>query len=278
MRLIKSLITLLLGLGIVGSVHAATSLPVRGGLAVIDLGTAEHAPKVTIGNNQVLVTRANENSVWEAWLGIGLTQKVSRGKVYFKVNGEQQSIDIEDFDYPEQHLTVKKNQVWPSEEELERIRKESAQMNRVYNSFSDIEIPKEGMIWPIRGPQSSAFGLQRFFNGQKRAPHSGIDIAAPTDTPIQAPAAGKVVLTGHFFFNGKSVFIDHGQGLISMLCHMNDIDVQEGDLVQAGDLIGKVGATGRATGPHLHWTVSLNNGRIEPRLLLAADQPQQPDK
>lgn len=273
----KRLLALCLGMSIAGTLQAATSLPVRGGLAVIDLGTGEHAPEVTIGNNQVLVIRANEESSWEAWLGIGLTQKVSRGKVYFKVNGEQQSIDIEDFTYPEQHLTVKKNQVWPNEDELKRIREESAKMNRVYNSFSALEIPKEGMIWPIRGPQSSAFGLRRFFNGQERAAHSGIDIAAPTGTPIQAPAAGEVVLTGDFFFNGKSVFIDHGQGLISMLCHMSEIDAKEGDKVKAGDIIGKVGATGRATGPHLHWTISLNNGRIEPRLLLAADQPQQPD-
>ena len=99
----------------------------------------------------------------------------------------------------------------------------------------------------------------------------------PTGTPVIAPAAGKVVLTGDFFFNGNSVFIDHGQGLITMMCHLHSIGVTEGTEVQAGDQIGTIGATGRATGPHLHWTVSLNNARIDPRLLLADDQPQSPE-
>src|SRR5690606_10972710 len=126
---------------------------------------------------------------------------------------------------------------------------------------------------PLHGRESSAFGLRRFFNNEERNPHSGQDIAAPTGTPSVAPAPSTVVLTGEFFFNGNSVFIDHGQGLIRMLCHLHSIDVKEGSELQAGDVIGTVGATGRATGPHLHWTVSLNNARIDPRLLLATDQP-----
>ena len=158
----------------------------------------------------------------------------------------------------------------------------SDEMNKVYKShtaLSDLQNHSfEGMIWPLRGPQSSAFGLRRFFNDQERNPHSGVDIAAPTGTPITAPATGKVVLTGDFYFNGKSVFIDHGQGLISMLCHMSEISVSEGDIIQAGDQIGLVGATGRVTGPHLHWTVSLNNARVKPNLLLKSTEPQQPDK
>lgn len=273
----KRLLAFLIGLSASSVLLAATSMPVKGGLAVIDLGKSATAPQVTFGNNKVLVTRANQDSAWEAWLGISLTQELSNGQITFQVNDEPRNLAVQDFAYPEQRLTVKKNQVWPNEDELKRIRQESAQMRKVYNSFSDLPTP-QGMIWPIRGPQSSAFGLRRFFNGEERAAHSGIDIAAPTGTPIQAPAAGKVVLTGDFFFNGKSVFIDHGQGLISMLCHMHDIDAKVGDEVKAGDIIGKVGATGRATGPHLHWTISLNNSRIEPRLLLAADQPQHPDK
>lgn len=273
----KQAFALLLGISASLSVLAATSSPVRGGLAVIDLGHADTAPVVTLNENRILVTRKSGEHPWEAWLGISLTQTLKDGQLFFKVNNEQQSITVEEFAYPEQRLTVKKNQVWPSEQELERIRSESKSMTDVYKSFSIHPVPPS-MIWPVRGPQSSAFGLRRFFNDQERAPHSGIDIAAPKGTPVQAPAAGKVVLTGNFFFNGKAVFIDHGQGLISMLCHLNDIDVTEGDLLEQGDLIGKVGATGRATGPHLHWTISLNNARIEPRLLLAEDQPLQPNE
>ena len=122
---------------------------------------------------------------------------------------------------------------------------------------------------PAQGPTSSPFGLKRFFNEQARRPHSGLDIAAPRGANIIAPADGEIILTGNFFFNGNSIFIDHGQGLITMYCHMDKLDSQQGDVVKAGDIIGKVGSTGRATGPHLHWTVSLNNNRVEPLLFLA---------
>ncbi|MCD8531281.1 MAG: M23 family metallopeptidase [Saccharospirillaceae bacterium] len=141
-------------------------------------------------------------------------------------------------------------------------------MAAVYTHYSPAR-PWQPMAWPVYGEMSSAFGLKRFFNGEQRNPHSGLDIAAATGTPILAPADGKVVLTGDFFFNGNSVFIDHGQGLISMFCHMSVIEVEAGEEIIAGERLGQVGATGRATGPHLHWTVSLNNARINPLLLLS---------
>src|SRR5690606_36383252 len=110
---------------------------------------------------------------------------------------------------------------------------------------------------PVDGRLTSPFGLRRFFNGKERNPHSGLDFAVPTGTPAKAPAAGRVVLVGDYFFNGKTVFLDHGQGFISMFCHLSAIDVKPGDDVPRGAVVGKVGSTGRATGPHLHWNVSL---------------------
>lgn len=249
--------------------------PVPGGIAVIPLVKSDTAPKVSFNKEKVLVTRNNVQEPWQAWVGIPLKQAV--GEANIKVNGKNKSITIKPFDYPEQRLTVKNKHVNPSDEQLKRIRTEFQLMNTVYKSHTPAN-NFTGMVWPIHGPQSSAFGLRRFFNDQERNPHSGIDIAAPVGAQIVAPAAGKVVLTGHFYFNGKSVFIDHGQGLISMLCHMSQIDVKEGDQVNANDPIGLVGATGRVTGPHLHWTVSLNNARVEPRLLLADKQSQQPNQ
>lgn len=263
---------------------SAHSLPtdsrVPGGIAVIDLGISSDAPTVIFNKESVLVTRSNKQAPWQAWVGIPLKQPL--GAAQIEVNGKPKAFTVNRFDYPEQRLTVKNKHVNPNTEQMERISREFKQMNKVYQSHTPLaELAHSkftGMIWPLHGPQSSAFGLRRFFNDQERNPHSGIDIAAPTGTEIVAPAAGKVVLAGHFYFNGKSVFIDHGQGLISMLCHMSDISVSEGDTVNANDLIGLVGATGRVTGPHLHWTVSLNDARIEPRLLLAPKQPQQPNK
>lgn len=261
---------------------SAYSLPtdsrVPGGIAVIELGKSTSAPKVTFNKENVLVTRKSEQEPWQAWVGIPLKQPL--GTAHIEINGQPQSFTVTSFDYPEQRLTVKNKHVNPNTEQMERISSEFKLMNKVYKSHtaqSELKSSEfEGMIWPLHGPQSSAFGLRRFFNDQERNPHSGIDIAAPTGTQITAPAAGKVVLTGDFYFNGKSVFIDHGQGLISMLCHMSEIDVNEGDMVNANDPIGLVGATGRVTGPHLHWTVSLNNARIEPKLLLAPTQAKEP--
>jgi murein DD-endopeptidase MepM/ murein hydrolase activator NlpD len=110
--------------------------------------------------------------------------------------------------------------------------------------------------------------LRRFFNGEPRNPHAGVDIAIAEGTPAWAPADGTVVQTGDYFFNGRTVMIDHGNGVISMLCHLSRIEVKAGDRVRQGQTIGRVGKTGRATGPHLHWTVSINNARVDPLLLL----------
>jgi murein DD-endopeptidase MepM/ murein hydrolase activator NlpD len=156
---------------------------------------------------------------------------------------------------------------------MERITRESEQIKQALRHWS----PEENVVIefhkPVTGPTSSPFGLRRFFNEQARKPHSGLDIAAPEGTPIQSPAPGTVLDTGDFFFNGNTVLLDHGQGLVTMYCHMSKIDVAPGQTVNTGDKLGEIGMTGRVTGPHLHWGVSLNDARIDPLLFLPEAVP-----
>jgi murein DD-endopeptidase MepM/ murein hydrolase activator NlpD len=121
---------------------------------------------------------------------------------------------------------------------------------------------------PLDGPRSGSFGLRRVFNGQARNPHSGMDIAAPVGTPIACPAPGRVIDTGDYFFNGRTVWIDHGAGWLSMMCHLSRIDVKVGQFLPTGAKLAEVGATGRVTGPHLHWSVALNRVLVDPALFL----------
>jgi murein DD-endopeptidase MepM/ murein hydrolase activator NlpD len=135
-------------------------------------------------------------------------------------------------------------------------------------SFSPAVPGQLQMQVPVPGRRSSSFGLRRVFNGQARNPHSGMDIAAATGTPVRAPLAGRVVDVGDYFFNGGTVWLDHGAGLLSMYCHLSAMDVQAGDQLRAGDAFCKVGATGRVTGPHLHWSVMLNRAMVDPALFI----------
>lgn len=241
---------------------------VPGGLAVISLAKHPTKPlKVTFNNKPVWQIHHNH----QQWAVIGIPLNQKPGKLTYFVNNEPHTITIKDKAYREQHLTVKKKHANPPARDMKRIREESRLSQQAFNLFTDINQGKgyHQFITPAQGPISSPFGLKRFFNEQARRPHSGLDIAAPRGSNIVAPFAGKIVLTGNFFFNGNSIFIDHGQGLVTMYCHMDKLESQQGQWVEAGEVIGKVGATGRVTGPHLHWTVSLNNTRVDPLLFIA---------
>ncbi|WP_122377215.1 peptidoglycan DD-metalloendopeptidase family protein [Pseudomonas caricapapayae] len=273
LRLIAPLFALLLCL----PAHAdsfitrALDKPVPGGVAVIDLGTGAQAPTATYQGKPVLVVK-EQGTRWLAIVGIPLT--VKPGTQQITSGGRALNFTVGSKKYPEQHITLKnKRQVNPTPEDNKRIEGELAEQLRAYRSFSPGTPSNLILDKPVNGPLSSKFGVRRFFNGEERNPHSGLDFAVPAGTPIKSPAAGKVILTGNYFFNGNTVFVDHGQGFISMFCHMSKIDVKVGDLVPRGGVVGKVGATGRATGPHMHWNVSLNDARVDPAIFIGAFQP-----
>ena len=252
------------------------NFPVPGGVAVLRLGAAAQEPEARYLNKRVMVL-PQAGGTWLAIVGIPLSVKpgtehltVGSGsaarRVAFQVGAKT---------YTAQHITLKnKRQVNPDPADLRRIERELAEQTEAYRAFRAGVVPSNVVLdAPVQGRLSSPFGLRRFFNGEERNPHSGLDFAVPTGTPIRAPAAGRVVLVGDYFFNGKTVFVDHGQGFISMFCHMSAIDVAVGDEVARGGVVGKVGATGRATGPHLHWNVSLNDARVDPAIFIGAFKP-----
>lgn len=260
---------LLLGalLVLAGSVQGA----VPGGIAIIELPSDAH--DASYEGHQVLVV---EREVPVAVVGISLDAKP--GQHHLDVNAtsgaEQISFAVTAKRYPVQRITLANDKmVNPDPDDLERIERETALMLEQYDLFSAPPSSPFPLSLPAHGAVSSNFGLRRILNGQPRSPHAGLDIAAKRGDPVTAPAAGIVVLTGEFYFNGNTVFVDHGGGLISMMCHLSEIDVHSGENVARGQLLGKVGATGRATGPHLHWSVSLNGQRIDPRMMLTLFAP-----
>ncbi|MBD8705828.1 peptidoglycan DD-metalloendopeptidase family protein [Pseudomonas sp. CFBP 13711] len=246
--------------------------PVPGGVAVVDLGPAAQAPKATWQGKPVLVVK-DQDARWLAIVGIplsvkpGTAQQVSSG-------GRNLPFVVGNKKYPEQRITLKnQRQVNPNPDDLKRIEQELEVQVRAYRTFSPVTPSNLLLDKPVDGPLSSKFGVRRFFNGEERNPHAGLDFAVPAGTPIKSPAAGKVILIGNYFFNGNTVFVDHGQGFISMFCHMSKIDVKVGDAVPRGGVVGRVGSTGRATGPHMHWNVSLNDARVDPAIFINAFQP-----
>jgi murein DD-endopeptidase MepM/ murein hydrolase activator NlpD len=159
--------------------------------------------------------------------------------------------------------------VEPDPEDLKRIESERDRSDAALSRFTvDGTAAGFELTAPVKGARSDSYGSRRFFNGKPRNAHSGMDIAAAKGTPIHAPAAGEVVEVGSFFFNGNTVFIDHGHGLVTMYCHLDKTHVKPGDRLERGQTLGTVGATGRVTGPHLHWGVALNRAMVDPSLFL----------
>lgn len=274
MRLVSLIFSLLISFN-----ASAFELPkesrVPGGIAIIPLTglTTDSAPSAWYRGNRVMVissqnTEHAQQSAWLAVIGIPLSAKPSAEQL-MKANGQRFPFRIKDKAYKEQRLTVtNKRHVNPNTQDLARYKREKAEMVAAFKSWTAPDIESLSFTLPATGRFSSPFGLKRFFNDQPRNPHSGLDIAGGQGGAINAPSAGKVVAVGEYFFNGNTVIVDHGYGLTTMYCHMSKIDVKIGDQLNTGDYIGAIGKTGRVTGPHLHWSVSLNNTRVDPLLFV----------
>jgi hypothetical protein len=260
--------------------------PVPGGVAIVPIGprgvagagagagTADGAaarPSARVGGQPVLV-RA-QGAEWVAVVGIGLATDPAQAQAVtvLQPDGREQRVPftLKPKRYAEQRLKVAPKHVDLAPADLARAQRERVHLGQVLGRFDATrEPPTLRLQPPVDGPRSSSFGLRRVFNGQPRNPHSGMDLAVGTGTPVRCAAAGQVADTGDYFFSGQCVIVDHGQGLLTLYCHLSAIDCTPGQAVEAGALLGKVGATGRVTGPHLHFSVHLNAQSVDPALFL----------
>ncbi len=244
---------------------------VPGGLAIIPLASLPNTgkPQAWVGDQPVLVTA--DQGLWYAVIGLALD--TPPGSHELRVSTDNATLvdhfTVNSKDYPEQRIQLKdKGKVDLSPKNLARFERELSVITGYKQYWRAAPENDLDFIVPAEGELSSRFGLRRYFNDQPRAPHAGLDLAIARGTPVKASAPGTVLAADDYFFNGKTVFIDHGNGLITMYCHLDKFKVKAGQTVSKGELIGLSGQTGRATGPHLHWSVILNGAMVDPELFI----------
>jgi murein DD-endopeptidase MepM/ murein hydrolase activator NlpD len=264
---------LLLAFPALAAPDASTAPP--GGIARLRLGTAEAPPAAYLDGQRLMVRR--EGGEWIAIAGVPLSAKAgAKLKVEVDFGGgrrEVRRVAVVDKKYATQHLSVPPDQAELPPEQVARYQREREHLVKVLSTFTEPVPEGLDMLQPVDGRRSGSFGLRRIINGMPRSPHGGMDIAAPAGTPIAAPRAGRVIDAGDYLFLGNTVVLDHGAGLLTLYAHLSAIDVAPGDAVAAGATIGKVGNTGRATGPHLHFSVYLNSVSVDPAIFLADKAP-----
>ncbi len=276
----KSYVTILLIYLLIFSTVQAditpNSLEVPGGVVIIPLSPV-NTPMPTAYFNQQKVLITQDQQHWLAIVGIPLS--IQPGEHFINIEDKHQksniSFNVLEKQYPDQYITIKKKRMVSgfTDQDLAKINADKVHMIQAKKTWSE-NLLSTDFISPVDGRLSSLFGLKRYFNNIPKKPHNGLDIAAPTGTPVIAPATGIVINTGNYYFNGNTVFLDHGQGLLSAYLHLDEIKVTAGQTVNQGQLLGTVGETGRVTGPHLHWIVYLNNTEVDPALFITQDIPR----
>jgi murein DD-endopeptidase MepM/ murein hydrolase activator NlpD len=253
---------------------AANGLPresrVPGGVALVAVG-AVGEPKPVVTRDGANVWTVQRGASWVAVVGLPLSTEPGEHAVNVSHNGKAEAVPftVKPKRYPVQHVTLKDNaMIEPPPEVMARIERESAHLKTVRSQWRETSTTNAMFTLPAQGRLSGRFGGSRVFNGKPRAPHAGLDVAVMTGTPVLAPGDGVVLGTGDYYFCGKTMFIDHGNGLLSLFCHLSEHTAKVGDSVKKGEAVARSGATGRASGPHLHWSVYLNGVSVEPELFV----------
>ena len=250
------------------TLFAIENNPYIGGVTVVELGKFSIKPKVYFKAKRVKVIK-EDNKNYKAVIGISLKEKTGKKHIVAVGGGVKKHFYFHVLPkaYKKEFIKLKTNKrVNLSKPDLSRHYKEKAKSKALLKSFNTSLVNDLNFTVPLKGRLSSPFGKKRYFNNVPKAPHSGMDIAAAKGTPIKAAQSGIVSIREEFFFTGNNIYLDHGEGVITLYAHMDAFNVELGDYVQKGDIIGFVGATGRVTGPHLHFGVSLNGNSVNPKL------------
>jgi murein DD-endopeptidase MepM/ murein hydrolase activator NlpD len=241
--------------------------PYPGGVIVKEIEIDEDF-SAYLDDKRVAVVKDGKKSYVVAGIGLDETRKFVNLTIKTKSHEYPYLIKILPKSYKKEYITLKSNKrVDLSKEDLDRHYKEKSEVKKILSSYSK-DFYGFDFIKPLSGRISGEYGKRRYFNKKPRKPHSGIDIAAKRGSGIKAANSGVVKLTKELFFNGKTILIDHGFGVVSMYCHLSKFRVKKGDFVKKGQIIGEVGSSGRATGPHLHFGISLNEVFVNPKLFI----------
>jgi murein DD-endopeptidase MepM/ murein hydrolase activator NlpD len=237
-------------------------------------GIVRQAEVLFLGKTHVM-GKGQDPEVWLAFLGLDLGIKTGSTTIEISLlfnNGHHENIRreilVQDREFPTKKLWVKQEYVTPPQEVLDRIQWESQLLGQIYAQYTPEWLGEGPFFLPSDGETNDNFGERRIFNNQPRSPHGGVDISSPHGAPVRASNSGKVVLAKNLYFAGNTVIIDHGLGVFTSYLHFSTIRTKTGDGVQKGDIIGEIGATGRVTGPHLHWGVKVSGSRVDPFSLL----------
>ena len=249
----------------------------QGDLSLIRITVKEgETPKVTWMGDEIFLIQAPDETCWQGFIVADLNEKPGRYPILVKISqtGQEERFEVKvvDKDYGVRRLTLPKKMVDLDSETLKRVKRESGILKGVWDAPATIPAWNGPFLRPVQGDVIGPFGRRSIINDQPRSPHTGVDLRGEEGSPVKAINNGRVVLTANHFFSGKSIILDHGGEVMSMYFHLKEILVDKGDTVKKGQIIGLVGSTGRATGPHLHWGMRINGARINPLSLISLSQ------
>jgi len=247
--------------------HLSASAAAQGGVALLEVAAGAVEPIATWRAKPLRFWRDDAEGPWRAFIGIDLEQRPGDTRVTLRTAHDGTCtvpLFVEPVAFPEEHLEVPQRFVDLSRRDQARAAREAGRLAALFRSVTGERLWLGPFRVPLEGVRpSSSFGRRRILNGQPRSPHSGVDLGAPTGTVVHAMQRGRVVLNEDLFFSGRTVILDHGLGLFSLYGHLSESRVAPGRAVDAGEVVGLVGATGRVTAPHLHWAVRIGDARVD---------------